>query len=649
MTVELSLENLLVWALQVLVIGSIGALLSAIFRIRHPRSHLRYCYLILALCVVLPFVQPWQHPVAPSVQVDSGQQPSQIVMTSNSEPQGREPISWRQVLMSIFVTGITARLCLLFVGIWQLRRYRTQGSVLYPPVQSAVFAQRLTKQEAIICVSADDVGPVTFGFLHPIILVPQSFLALDEEAQCGILTHELLHVKRKDWVISVLEEFLRACFWFQPAVWWLLSQTKLAREEVVDAEVVRLTSAREPYIDALLAMSGVNSARDLVPAFLRRRHLSQRMHLLLMENSMSKLRLVSSYAFMCLILAMAGWSTLASFPLMGYAQVQEPIPTDGAGITVDPGGIILHRRPIFYPWDAAQKHVEGTVFVRLTLSSKGEVVDAQVLSGPEELRKDVIQSVLEWHYAADVSGLRTAQVRVDFRASAPVAAQQQPPVVSTKGILETIDVSELPEKLRTEVWQRVRAFKGQAFSDTLMNRIEAVVSGADSHLALRWGSTEDKNHTLKFVLSSTIPAVSVTQPEPPAPQPAIVEPQPAAPPVVRVGGGVSAPTVLSSRLGSTTPGIYRVGNGVSGPRVIHKVEPIYSDEARAARYQGTVVLEAIIQKDGSVEIARVVRSIGFGLDEKAIEAVSQWRFEPAKLNGEPVSVALNIEVNFNLR
>ena len=172
---------------------------------------------------------------------------------------------------------------------------------------------------------------------------------------------------------------------------------------------------------------------------------------------------------------------------------------------------------------------------------------------------------------------------------------------------------------------------------------------ADSHLALRWGSTEDKNHTLKFVLSTNTPVVNAPQTEPQVPQPAIVEPQPAAPSVVRVGGGVSAPTVLTTLLGTTSPEIYRVGNGVSAPRVIHKVEPIYSDEARAARYQGTVVLEAIIQKDGSVEIARVVRSLGFGLDEKAIEALSQWRFEPAKLNGEPVSVALNIEVNFNLR
>jgi len=96
-------------------------------------------------------------------------------------------------------------------------------------------------------------------------------------------------------------------------------------------------------------------------------------------------------------------------------------------------------------------------------------------------------------------------------------------------------------------------------------------------------------------------------------------------------------------------GVFRVGGGVTAPTILKKVDPQYSEEARKARYQGTVVLEAIVQKDGSVQIVRVVRSLGFGLDEKAIEALRQWKFSPAKKNGEPVPVALNIEVNFNLR
>jgi TonB family protein len=115
---------------------------------------------------------------------------------------------------------------------------------------------------------------------------------------------------------------------------------------------------------------------------------------------------------------------------------------------------------------------------------------------------------------------------------------------------------------------------------------------------------------------------------------------------VGVGNG---PGVGPGDGGGYGGGVFRVGGGVSAPTIIKKVDPQYSEEARKARYQGTVVLEAIVQKDGSVQIVRVVRSLGFGLDEKAIEALRQWKFSPAKQNGVPVPVALNIEVNFNLR
>jgi len=105
-------------------------------------------------------------------------------------------------------------------------------------------------------------------------------------------------------------------------VWWLLAQSRLSREQLVDAEVVALTSAREDYIASLLAIAGTRIELDLAPAplFLRRRHLTQRMHLLLTEVSMSKLRLVSSYAAMAAILAVAAWVMFLTFPLEGMAQ-----------------------------------------------------------------------------------------------------------------------------------------------------------------------------------------------------------------------------------------------------------------------------------------------------------------------------------------
>ena len=100
--------------------------------------------------------------------------------------------------------------------------------------------------------------------------------------------------------------------------------------------------------------------------------------------------------------------------------------------------------------------------------------------------------------------------------------------------------------------------------------------------------------------------------------------------------------------GGVGGGVFRVGGGVTAPVLLHKVEPEYSEEARKAKYQGTVLLYIEVSPDGRATNIRVQRSLGLGLDEKAIEAVKQWKFKPGYKNGQPVTVAATIEVNFRL-
>ncbi len=117
------------------------------------------------------------------------------------------------------------------------------------------------------------------------------------------------------------------------------------------------------------------------------------------------------------------------------------------------------------------------------------------------------------------------------------------------------------------------------------------------------------------------------------------------------GGGIgsgSGPGLGPGYGGGIGGGIYRVGGGVSAPRAIFEPDPEYSEEARRAKYQGSVVLWVVIGPDGRPRDIRVQRSLGMGLDEKAIEAVRKWRFDPAKKDGRPVAVQVNIEVNFRL-
>jgi TonB family protein len=94
--------------------------------------------------------------------------------------------------------------------------------------------------------------------------------------------------------------------------------------------------------------------------------------------------------------------------------------------------------------------------------------------------------------------------------------------------------------------------------------------------------------------------------------------------------------------------IYKVGHGVSAPYPINQVNVEFSEPARKARYQGIVLVSLIVDEQGMPRNPRVVRALGMGLDEKAIEAVKKYRFKPAMKDGKPVAVPINIEINFRL-
>jgi TonB family protein len=116
---------------------------------------------------------------------------------------------------------------------------------------------------------------------------------------------------------------------------------------------------------------------------------------------------------------------------------------------------------------------------------------------------------------------------------------------------------------------------------------------------------------------------------------------------VLAANGQTQPSENTDALGSAaTGGAYRVGGGVTPPRVTYQPDPEYSDEARAAGFDGTCVLKFVVGRDGIPRDIQVSRTLGLGLDEKAIEAVSQWRFKPGMKDGKPVAVLVSAEITF---
>jgi TonB family protein len=121
-------------------------------------------------------------------------------------------------------------------------------------------------------------------------------------------------------------------------------------------------------------------------------------------------------------------------------------------------------------------------------------------------------------------------------------------------------------------------------------------------------------------------------------------------PATRDGIPISVVAEIDVPFSLASANAFRVGNGVTPPKVQSRVEPQYTAAARLARIMsGTVVMQVVIKKDGTVDVLRVVQGLGGGLTNSAVDAIKQWKFSPGQKDGQAVDVALNIEVNFNLK
>jgi protein TonB len=126
-----------------------------------------------------------------------------------------------------------------------------------------------------------------------------------------------------------------------------------------------------------------------------------------------------------------------------------------------------------------------------------------------------------------------------------------------------------------------------------------------------------------------------------------------------VAGGVVGGTIggvlggelggqLGGQVGGTGDTPQRVGGNVKAPVIIRQVQPEYTEVARKARVKGIVIIEAVIDRNGNVTEARILKPLPMGLDQQALSAIRQWKFKPGTLNGQPVPVYYNLTVNFQL-
>ncbi|HXF27927.1 MAG TPA: M56 family metallopeptidase, partial [Bryobacteraceae bacterium] len=470
----ITLHNLAAYSGQVLLLIAAGGALIALLKIENPRVRLTSYQGLLAVCVLLPLLEPWRQAAAnASVTISQGA----AFAASAARAHGIVLPSWQQSILYIAGAGIALRLLWILIGFCRLAAYRQRARP--EPLAHLALQERLAVQPEIY-ISDDVTGPVTFGWLRPTILIPANWRG-NEAVAC----HELLHVRRRDWLFTVIEQLILSALWFHPGVWWLVGQIQLAREEAVDRETVRILESREDYLDTLLRVAAVRAGMDLQPGtlFLKRRHLRKRVASLMKEVSMTKFRMSLSAAALVATVVAVGWMGMRALPLMAAPQEGA---MDAPGVQVDTGGFkLLHRTGVDYPREA--NGITGIVTADLTLNDKGEVTDARVTSGPEELRAAVLASVLHWHFATDTGAPSTAQVTVRFTNPPPgsVTPAMAHTIGSNKsGTLAHIDTNSLPEPLRDQVMQALPVHTGQEVTPADLDNTVSALRAIDEHLRM---------------------------------------------------------------------------------------------------------------------------------------------------------------------
>jgi TonB family protein len=404
--------NWLAWTIQVLVLSSVGAVAPRVLKLTDPKSRLLGAQLTLLACLIVPFADAWV-PSPGKVNLVTGSYFAGQIKGRRIPRRRLNP--WQLAIPALMAAGTILRCGGLTAGLWRLSRYRRSAWIFSDTVRQAIA---LTGTLCPVAFSDRAHSPVAFGVFRPVILVPETFSALAQEAQLAILCHELLHVRRNDWLAALAEELCAALFWFQPAIQVLLADIRLAREQVVDGQTVDLTRSKASYVEALVAIAAepFGAAISPAPMFLQRRNLKSRVTFLLEELYMSKTKMVFANVSVAAFLTAAGLVATGTFPLVAVAQEksapkaddQAPVdinkafpPATGKRIRV--GGNVMSSNLISqvkptYPPSAKAARIQGTVKLGILVSPEGHVTDLVVVSGPPELVQSSADAVRQWLY-----------------------------------------------------------------------------------------------------------------------------------------------------------------------------------------------------------------------------------------------------------
>jgi TonB family protein len=636
-----------VW--QGAIIGTATAI--GLLLLRRSSAHLRYqlaCIGLAALCTAPlatglflfdPHAASSQRALTPAMR----EQPDAISRVPGASPVGAQDKSnsttltsvasataWLNsrlpALLLVWAAGVFAlalRLGAGWINVARLRREATSLNAHPVAASAARIAHHMgVRRHVRLLSSARVLVPAVIGWIRPAILLPAAVLSGMPAAHLdAILAHELAHIRRSDFLVNVLQSAAEVLLFYHPAVWWVSRQIRVERELCADDLAVAISGDRVTYATALTSLESLR-AEPLAIAMVSGDDLLTRVKRLLDPDVTTRPRISGGFAMtvamMLLLFALTGTetSTSAAGPVIAQTQAT-PVPSAAmqTAAPVKPSPAAAKPRPAestdASPTARAEQASRSQVtgFVRdkdggvlpgvlVTIGAPGVPLDnpsvIRVFTNARGVFSFPDVQPGEYELSASLHGFRTNRSRLS------VATGASPSVVI---VLEIGSVRET-------ITVRQPAAPGTARAT------------APSQLASQYFDLAKIYYQAGRLLEAeemTTKALALMRSEMPSATPA--------------------------PLADATSGPIRVGGSVDEPKKIRDVKPVYPPIAAAAAVEGTVIIEAVVGVDGTVQNARVIRSVPL-LDEGALEAVRQWQYTPTKLNGRPVEVLVTVSITF---
>jgi TonB family protein len=682
----------------------------ALLPVRMPQARYAAASLALALMVAMPLatfarlaekeirasreLRALPMVMAPAIVVDAGGDAAPEPLRQRVELALDDLAPWVPVA---WLAGVVVFLARLNLGLIVARRMR---SAVTEPAQSelremmAGLSARLGVRRAVRLVQSAMVeAPTVIGWLRPVVLIPVGCLTGLSAAQVeAILAHELAHIRRHDYLVSVMQSVVEALLFYHPAVWWVSKQMRRERESCCDDAAVKVSGDRIAYARALSWLEEHRAATPELALGANGGVLTMRIRRLLGLKESAAVSRGVAIALLAVVLAGTLWyagamgraqssqaqlspATPVSAPrtidktgtvqfkqqtpqLLAQSNETVPPPTAAAaprggsiaGVIVDPTGALVPRAQVWVVNTDTGKARATTV-----TGNDGRYFAPSLPPGPYNVEveakgfKRLLQENV--HVAAK------QQVELDIKLSVSVANE----TVSVTGTPAPPPPSQVPvvEVTPAKPVGPMRVSAG-VLAGNLVSKVDPVYPDVakKAHVqgAVVLQATIAKDGTVKdlqYISGAPMLVVSAIEAvEQWKYKPYLLNGEP-----TEVETSITVNYALndSAKAAMTMLQEYRdmqsakqIGYGVSAPVLIYQVPPEYTPEAKQAKIEGTVLVNLVVNEVGAPEDVHVLRGLGNGLDDKAVEAVKQYKFKPAMEDGTPVPVTLNIEVNFKI-